>query len=91
MAAGSRRRRLEPLRALVAEEVVAAEDVVDLEAFGAGVPFADVALEKGFVADDSRPLLVAQEGLGGVSLTVLAGGGHRPDRRAAKTRGPSAT
>src|SRR5688572_6902608 len=49
VAARSRGRRLEPLRTLVAEEVVPAEEVVDLQAVGAGVPLADVALEQRFV------------------------------------------
>src|SRR5215510_6309255 len=44
-------RRLEAPHALVAEEVVAGEDVVDLQALGAGIPLADVALEEGLVAD----------------------------------------
>lgn len=80
-------RGLEPLRALVAEEVVAAEDVVDLEALGAGVPLADVALEQGLVADHRAPLLVGKERLARGTLAGLAVRGHRFfDRGAAETR-----
>ena len=61
--AGSRRRRLETERALVAEEVVTGEDVVDLKAFRAGVPLADVALEKRIVANDGRPASIAEKAL----------------------------
>ena len=76
MAAGARRRGLEALRALVAQEVVAAEDVVHLEAIGAGVSLADVALEERLVGDDRAPLLVVEERLARGTLAGLAGVGH---------------
>ena len=69
---GAGRRRGEALGALVAEEVVAREDRVDLQAVGAGVPLADVALEEPVVADDARPLAVRKEGLGRRAVAGLA-------------------
>ena len=60
MASSARRRGLEAPGALVAEEIVAREDVVDLEAVGAGVSLADVALEEAVVAHNRVvPLLIA--------------------------------
>src|SRR5687767_6787606 len=76
VAAGPGGRGLEAPRALVAEEVVPAEDVVHLEAFGAGIPLAYVALQERLVADHGAPLLVAQERLARGTLAGLAGGGH---------------
>jgi hypothetical protein len=43
-------RRLELVRALVTDEVVARVDVVDLQAVGAGEALADVTLQQGGVA-----------------------------------------
>jgi hypothetical protein len=63
VSASSRRRRLERLRALVTEKVVAGEDVVDLQAFGARVALADVALEERVVANDVGSPSIAQEAL----------------------------
>src|SRR6187397_1599677 len=65
VAASPAGRALEALGTLVTEEVVAAEDVVDLEAIRAGVTLADVALQERLVVDDRRPLPVVQEGLAG--------------------------
>ena len=76
VAARPRGRRLEPLRALVAEEVVAADEVVHLQAIGARVPLADVALEERFVRDEGAPLLVVEERLARRAAAGLAGGGH---------------
>src|SRR5688500_14941041 len=81
VAARAGRRLLEPLGALVAEEVVPAEDVVDLEAFRARVALADVALEQRLVDDHARPLPVAEEGLGRGTPAGLAVGGHRRRER----------
>jgi hypothetical protein len=45
----------------VAEEVVAGEDVVDLQAVRASVALADVALEEGVVANDGGSPSIGQE------------------------------
>ena len=68
-----RRGRLESLRALVAEEVVAGEDVVDLQAFRAGVALADVALEERVVAHDGGSPSITQESLRRGAAARLAG------------------
>jgi hypothetical protein len=73
VAARSRRRRLEGLRALVAEEVVAGEDVVDLQAVRAGVALADVALEERIVANDGSSPSITQETLRRGAAARLAG------------------
>src|SRR5689334_9629953 len=59
------RRVAEGPRALVAEEVVRREDVVHLQALGAGVAFADVALQERVVVDDPAALAVIEQGSGG--------------------------
>ena len=71
--AASAWRRLEAPRAFVAEEVVAGEDVVDLEAIRAGIPLADVALEEGVVANDGASPSIAQEALRRGATAGLAG------------------
>src|SRR5262245_5755434 len=63
VAACARGWRLETAGAFVAQEVVAREDVVDLEALRAGVALADVTLQEGLVAHDARALAVSQEGV----------------------------
>ena len=68
-----RRGRLKSLRALVTEEVVAGEDVVDLQAFRAGVALADIALEEGVVADDGASPSIAQEVFCSGAAARLAG------------------
>ena len=68
-----RRGRLESLRAFVAKEVVAGEDVVDLKAFRAGVALADVALEEGVVANHRGSPSIAQEALRRGAAARLAG------------------
>src|SRR5688572_19065334 len=74
MAAGARQQRAESARAVVAEEVVPGQDVVDLKAFRAGVALAHIALEHRVVADDARSLAVAQHALSGRAAAGLAGG-----------------
>jgi hypothetical protein len=59
--------------ALVAEEVVGREDVVDLEAVGARVALADVALEESVVVDDGGAFAVIEKRRGGESPAGLAG------------------
>ena len=68
-----RRGGLESLRAFVAEEVVAGEDVVDLQAVRAGVALADVALEKRIVANDGSSPSINQETLRRGAAARLAG------------------
>ena len=68
-----RRGWLESLRAFVAEEVVAGEDVVDLQAFRTGVALADVALEERVVADDGASPSIAQEVIRRGAAAGLAG------------------
>src|SRR6185295_15071682 len=46
---------------VVAEEVVARQDVVDLQALGAGIALADVALQERVVVDDPRSLAVIEQ------------------------------
>ena len=60
VAAGSRGRRAECLGAGMAQEVIAREDVVDLEAIRAGIALADIALKKGLVADGGTPLAIGE-------------------------------
>src|SRR5687767_14975811 len=67
------RRRLKTPRAVVTEEVVAREDIVDLQAVGAGVPLADVALEERFMTHDRGTLAVAKKGLRRHPSARLAG------------------
>src|SRR5207245_2189811 len=67
----------ESLRAVVAEEIVGGEDVVDLEAVCAGVALAYVALEERVVVDHSTALAVIQSGGGGGLATGLAVGRWR--------------
>src|SRR5258707_15770143 len=73
VAARPRGRRLEGLRTLVAEEVVAGEDVVDLQAVRAGVALADVALEERVVANDGGSPSITQESLRRGAAARLAG------------------
>jgi len=68
-----RRGGLESLRAFVAEEVVAGEDVVDLQAFRTGVALADVALEERVVANDGASPSIAQEVIRCGAAAGLAG------------------
>ena len=76
MPAGAGGRLLEPLGALVAEEVVAGEDLVHLETFRARVSLADVALEEALVAYDRLPLAVVQEAVRHGPPARLTGGMH---------------
>ena len=69
----SMRRRGKLARALMAEEVVAREDVVDLEALRAREAFANVALEQTLAVDDAGSLPVEQAADRG-ALTRLAAG-----------------
>src|SRR5262245_20028590 len=62
----------EPLRAFVAEEIVAGEDVVDLEAVGAGEALADVALEEALAADEAAALAIREQTVVGRALAGLA-------------------
>ena len=73
VSAGARRRRLEGLGALVAQEVVAGEDVVDLQAVRTRVALADVALEERVVADDGGSPSITQESLRRGAAARLAG------------------
>src|SRR5207237_1153818 len=73
VSARPRRRRLERLGALVTEEVVPGEDVVHLQAFGARVALADVALEERVVANHTGSPSVAQEALRLGATARLAG------------------
>ena len=61
MPAGSPNGRAEGASALVAEETVLRDDVVDLEAIGASVALADVALEKRFARDQVGALAIAEQ------------------------------
>src|SRR2546426_10721914 len=63
--------------ALVAEEVVPGQDVVDLETFRADIALADVALQEVVVVDDAAAFAVIEEGSGGGSTAGLAGGWWR--------------
>src|SRR5262245_38440197 len=60
--------------ALVAEEVVAGEDVVDLEAVRAGIALADVALQEAVVVDDTGALAVVEQADALGPAARLAGG-----------------
>ena len=66
-------RRRERARALVTEEVVAGEDVVHLEAIGAGIALAYVTLEERRVAHGFHALSVRQASLGDCAPARLAG------------------
>src|SRR5262249_51709466 len=91
VAAGPGGRRLEAARALVAEEVVPREDVVHLQALGAGVPLADVALEEGLVVDHGLAPAVTQEALRSGPATGLAGSviHHEGSRRGGRPQPPA--
>src|SRR6185295_14377863 len=71
-----RRGLLEPLGALVAEEVVTREYFVDLEALRASIALTDVALQETLVAHHTLPLAVVQEALGDGPPARLTGGMH---------------
>ena len=71
--AGAGRRSAEGLGAGVTEEVVAGEDVVDLEALGAGEALAHVALQERLVEHGGTPLAIREQGGSRVSSTGLAG------------------
>ena len=73
MATLAMRWRSKLARALMAEEVVAREDVVDLEAFRAREAFANVALKQTLAVDDAGSLPVKQAANRG-ALTRLAAG-----------------
>jgi hypothetical protein len=66
--------------ALVTQEVVARQDVVDLEALGAGKALAHVALEQCRVPHQLGPFLVRELARFGRPPTRLAAGGrfHAP-------------
>ena len=69
------RHRHQLARALVAEEVVAGQDVVDLEAFCAGEAFADVALQEARVVHDLVAFAVREwAGLGRPTTRLAVGG-----------------
>jgi hypothetical protein len=55
------------------KKVVAREDVVHLEAIGAGVALADVALEKTLAVDDTPALAVGEAALRRGLAAGLAG------------------
>src|SRR2546430_13198181 len=65
------RRVSEGSGALVAEEVVCRQDVVDLETLGAGVALADVALQEVVVVDEATAFPVIEERSGGGSTAGL--------------------
>src|SRR5690349_15961432 len=85
--AGAGRRGLEAPGALVAEKIVAREDVVHAEAVGARVALADVALEEAVVVHDGAALLVLKELLRRGAAARLAAARHLhgheypPDRK----------
>jgi hypothetical protein len=60
----------------MAEEVVAGQDVVDLEALAAGKSFAHIALQERVVADELVPLAIAE-----LTLTRRAAAGLAVERR----------
>jgi hypothetical protein len=57
----------------VAQEVVAGKDVVDLEAQGAGVALAHVALQQGLVVNGGTPLAISEQGGSGGAAARLTG------------------
>ena len=61
--------------ALMAEEIVAGEDVVDLEALGARKALADVALQQTLAVDDAGSLSIAEQRPDRGTLARLAAGG----------------
>jgi hypothetical protein len=71
-------RLVERLRTRVAKEIVAGEDVVDLQAFSTHEALADVALQEGVVADELLSLLVSEKGFARRSPARLTTrwGGH---------------
>jgi hypothetical protein len=69
-------RRAELPGAVVTEEVVAREDVVDLQALRAGEALADVALQEALVVHYARALAIAQEGVAGGPMAGLAEAGR---------------
>src|SRR2546428_6386043 len=71
------RRVSERAGALVAEEVVSRQDVVDLETLRAGIALADVALQEVVVVDDAGAFAVIEERSSGGSAAGLAGGRWR--------------
>src|SRR5438093_10797383 len=85
--AAVRQRVAEGPGALVAEEVVAREDVIDLQALRAGVALADVALQERVVVDDTAALAVVEQGPGGASPARLAGGRWRHPPRPSRGSG----
>ena len=76
MTAFAGRRGLELTCALMAKEVVAGKDVIDLQALRACETLADVALEQAFAMDDARALAVAEQARVRGALTRLAAGGR---------------
>jgi hypothetical protein len=60
--------------ALMADEVVPRENVVDGQALGTGEPLADVALEQGLPVEACGTPLVVEQGTPGLPVTGLAGG-----------------
>jgi hypothetical protein len=56
----------------MAQEVMARQDVVDLQAVPAGEPLADVALQEGVVADELLAFAITQDAIVGRSATGLA-------------------
>jgi hypothetical protein len=67
------RRGREGPRALVTQEVVAREDVVHLEAVGAGIALAYIALEESGMAHGLLPFTVGEAAFGGGAPARLAG------------------
>jgi hypothetical protein len=86
-------RGAEPLGALVTEEVVAGEDVVDLQAVCTREPLADVALQEALAANFSCPLAIGEQGVAGrasAGLAVGSGRHSRSTREAATKTSPAA-
>ena len=81
VAPGAPRRRPKRARTVVAEKVVAREDVVDLQAVRAGIAFAYVALEKTLSVDElGASAVVEKTRRGGAPARLTCGRGlfHRP-------------
>lgn len=81
VAAAASRGRPECSRTLVTQEVVAREDVVDLQAVGAGKALAYIALEQAFPVNQLGSATVVEEPRRGGAATRLTGGRgvfHRP-------------
>ena len=76
MAAGVGRRGSEGLRADVTQEVVAGEDVVDLEAERTGEALAHVALQERLVVDGGTALAIREQSGCGGPAARLAGVGR---------------